>query len=72
MPGLALPSDLLERVCRENFLDFAGARPRPVDPERAAALARAVDREVCRMTVDRQVQEETHAVCDALCQACAG
>lgn len=72
MPGLALPGDLLERVCRENFLDFAGAQPRPVDPERAAALARAVDREVCRMTVDRQVQEETHAVCDALRQACAG
>ena len=70
LPALALPDEILRRVCRDNFLDFAGKRPRPVDRARAADLALTVRRAVWRMTEDAQVREETRAVCDALCQAC--
>lgn len=52
--GLDLPSDVFKRITRNNFLRFAGARPRPIDRKAAAAyLSNRLDDPRFRLT-DRE------------------
>lgn len=71
LKGLSLPSEILGKITHRNFRAFAGQHPRPVDRPAAAAFAREVQNQVLQMQADRQTVEQTTAVCQALCLACA-
>jgi hypothetical protein len=64
--GLDLPTEAIERICRENFVRLAGEGPRPLDREAAAAECRRIAAEVNALAGGEAEVNEAARVAEAL------